>query len=433
MPRTDENGRLGGPGAKGHSMTINTTVLAADVMEWLYGEAVMIGDSLELIETLAQRLRKSGLMVDRISTSIPLLHPNVRAESALWSVDGEREMRRYFESTETNEVYLASPLKVVYTERRSVRIRLVGNEEPPRFGITQDLIDGGYTDYIVLPMPFSDGSLKGVSFATRGRNGFSGAEIGLLEAITRPLALICELQTLKRTSRTLMETYVGHRAGERVLEGTVHRGDGETISAVVGFADLRGFTELSNELPGDTLIALLNAYFEAITTSVEAHGGEVLKFIGDEVMTVFPYGCPESAREASRQALLAARDAVEKISEINRTCCEKSQELRVGIALHAGDVFFGNVGAQTRLDFTVVGPVVNLASRIAGLTRDLNQDILVSEAIADIMGCRAGLMGSFQVKGFAEPVSVFMAPLSAIGSDGDWCAETARVLALEAN
>ncbi|WP_349357329.1 adenylate/guanylate cyclase domain-containing protein [Stappia sp.] len=414
-------------------MTINASVLAADVMEWLYGEAVRIGDSLELIAALAERLNARGVRVDRITTGIAILHPNVRAESALWTSDGDREIRRYIQTAETDRAYENSPLKVVYTENRSVRIRLIGGAKVPDFGIVEDLVAGGYTDYIALPMPFSDGSIKGLTFATKAPSGFSGAEVSLFETIIRPLALICEMQTLKRTAHTLLETYVGQRAGAQVLDGTVHRGDGETISAVVGFFDLRGFTELSNELPGDKLIALLNSYFDAVTRAVEAHGGEVLKFIGDEVMAVFPFSCEVSAQQAARQALLAARDAVETIAEINRTCCEKNAELKVGIALHAGNVFFGNVGAETRLDFTVVGPVVNLASRIAGLTRDLQQDVLVSEAIADIMGCRAGLMGAFQVKGFEEPVSVFMPPLSAIGSDGNWCSEAASARALDAN
>ena len=415
-------------------MTINASLLAADIMEWLYGDAVQIVEGLELIGSLAERLNARGVQVDRVTTAIAILHPNVRAESALWTSDGDRELRRYFQIDEDGDAYARSPIKVVNTERRAVRIRLVdGPDAAPEFGIAEDLIAWGMTDYVALPLAFSDGSTKAVTFATRAPRGFSGAELSLLETLSGPLALLCEMQTLKRTSRTLLETYVGQRAGARVLDGTVHRGDGETISAIVGFADLRGFTELSNELPGDRLIGLLNTYFDAVTSAVEAHGGEVLKFIGDEVMAVFPYQCEATAREASRHALLATRDAIEKIDEINRVCPQTDGRLRVGIALHAGDVFFGNVGAETRLDFTVVGPVVNLASRIAGLTRELGHDILVSEAIAEIMGCRAGLLGSHRVKGFSEPVSVFKAPLASIGTDGNWCKDSASPRAREAN
>ncbi|MCA1300362.1 adenylate/guanylate cyclase domain-containing protein [Stappia indica] len=415
-------------------MTISASLIAAEVMEWLHGDAVRLGEALDLVEALAGRLNAAGVPVDRITTGISILHPNVRAESVLWSSDGEREMRSFRETPENEIAYEHSPLKVVYTENRKVRINLLANEPLPAYGVVEDLQTGRYTDYVALPMPFSDGSIKGVTFATRHPEGFTSAQISLFEALARPLGLLCELQTLKRTARTLLETYVGRRAGRRVLEGTIKRGDGETISAVVGFTDLRGFTRLSNELPGKKLIGLLNAYFSAVTEAVEAHGGEVLKFIGDEVMTVFPYGCEETARAAARRALLAARDAVQTIRTINRQCCDASSpELRVGIALHAGDVFFGNVGGKSRLDFTVVGPVVNLAARLAGLTRELKQDILVSEQIAEIMGCRHGLLGSYQLKGFDEPTLVFTPPLAAIGGDGNWCADAAMDLALDTN
>ncbi len=414
-------------------MTISASLVAAEVMEWLHGDAVRVEEVSVLVETLAHRLNQAGVPVERVVTGISVLHPNVRTEGITWTRENGIELRRYMETPESIKAYDNSPFKVVFSERRSVRIRLRDGGELPAYGIVPDLVEGGYTDYIALPLPFSDGSVKGVTFATRDARGFTGAQISLFETIARPLALLCELYTLKRMSHTVLDTYVGRRAGARVLAGTVKRGDGETISAVVGFFDLRGYTELSNMLPGDKLVGLLNAYFDAVARAVEAHEGEVLKFIGDEVMAVFPYACEASARNAASQALLAAREASAAIAEMNRDCCEDKPPLRVGIALHAGDVFFGNVGAETRLDFTVVGPVVNLASRIAGLTRDLSQDILVSETIADLMGCRAGGLGRHRVKGFSDPVSVFMPPAGSIGPDGSWCNDAASALAREAN
>jgi adenylate cyclase len=412
-------------------MTLSAPVASAAITAWLYGEAVRIEDGRPLIEGVASRLMASGVPVERIMTGISILHPNVRTESVLWTREGGSEVRRYLETEVTFKTYENSPIKIIYTEQRPVRIRLEGNSDLPGYGIVADLIEAGYTDYLALPLPFSDGTTKAITFATRAPGGFSASHVAVLETITAPLALLFELQTLKRTGRTLLETYVGRRAGGRVLAGTIKRGDGETISAVVGFMDLRGFTHISNELPGDRLIAMLNDYFDAVDKAVEAHGGEVLKFIGDEVMAVFPYDNEEAAHTAARQALFCARDVVARVAEINEVYKIDDTDLRVGIALHAGDVFYGNVGAETRLDFTVVGPVVNLASRIAGLARDLAQDILVSDTIADMMGCRAGDLGRFEVRGFADPVSVFMPPAGAIDAEGHWCAEgahAARVL-----
>ncbi|MXN64128.1 adenylate/guanylate cyclase domain-containing protein [Stappia sp. GBMRC 2046] len=414
-------------------MTINASLIVADVVEWLHDGAIHIENPVRLIGQLATRLRDAGVPVDRVSTNISVLHPIVRAESALWTSDGETELRRYKASPDLERLYDESPLKQVFLNNKTVHRSIGKTPAADEFAILSDLRAGGYTDYAAVPMPFSDGSTKMLTAATKDPAGFTKAHIAVLETVVRPLGLICELQTLKRSSRTMLETYVGKRAGRRVLEGTIKRGEGETISAVVGFADLRGFTRLSNTLPAEDLVILLNNYFGAITSAVEAHGGEVLKFIGDEVMAVFPYSCETTAREAARQALMAAGEAVEKIARINRDCCDESPRIRVGIGLHAGDVFFGNVGAETRLDFTVIGPTVNLASRIAGLSRDLEHDILVSQTIADMMGCHAGYGGRYPVKGFDEPVSIFEPTARMLGEDGNWCAEVATDRALEKN
>ncbi|WP_439530424.1 adenylate/guanylate cyclase domain-containing protein [Pannonibacter sp.] len=404
-------------------MSLEAPLIAAQVMQWLSGDAIGIKDSLVLVGELGKRLNEAKVPVDRITTGITLLHPNVRAESAIWTTDGERALRRYLEAENLEEAYNSSPLKVVYVEGRAVRVRITPEPEAWEYGVIPDLRAAGYTDYLALPMPFSDGSTKALTLATRAPGGFTVSHIAVFETIVRPLGLICELNTLRRTAETVLNTYVGPRAGSKVLNGSIKRGEGELISAVVTFADLRGFTQLSNKLPGDKLISLLNNYFGAIAETVEAHGGEVLKFIGDEVMAIFPYTDQVEARDAAGRALLAARDAVLRIADVNASCCEEIPQIRAGIALHAGDVFFGNVGSATRLDFTVVGPVVNLASRVADLAKHLDRDILVSDAVADLMGCRHKLHGTYYVKGFEDPVSVFAPDVSLIGTEGA-CSES---------
>ncbi len=414
-------------------MALESPLIAADIVQWLYTDAVGHQDSLKLIEELAQKLRTGGIAVDRITTAISLLHPNVRAESAIWTSEGERELRRVQGGEEFDERYANSPLKVVHDTEKPVRINIPAEREDGEFGITDDLRQQGYTDYIALPMRFSDSSIKIMTFATKAPSGFSAGHIGVFESIMGPLATVCELYTLQRTAATLLDTYVGPRAGGRVLNGTVSRGDGEWISAVVSFADLRGFTKMSNTMPADMIVKFLNKYFGAMTAGVEANGGEVLKFIGDEVMAIFPYENEEEARDAAKRALMAAVQTIRNIEEINSANdCELTPDMSVGIALHAGDVFFGNVGSQTRLDFTVIGPVVNLAARIAELAKDLDAQILVSDKIADIMGCRQGLFGQYQVKGFDDPVNVY-SPSSVSPDSTSWCPESAALRALEEN
>jgi len=415
-------------------MVLEAPIVAADVVQWLYSDASHLKDTLEIISELAERLRDGGVPVDRATTGIWVVHPIVRAEGSVWTSDGTKELRLYTADNSSDEDYQTSPIKRVHVTREPVRVRLEKSpEEAAEFPITVELRDAGYTDYIALPLPFSDGSVKVTGFATKSPGGFSGSHISVFESLVRPLALVCELKTLRRTAETVLDTYVGPRAGVKVLDGTTRRGQGEWIKAVVSFADIRGFTRLSNTLPADMLVKFLNKYFGAMTAAVEAHGGEVLKFIGDEVMAIFPYESEEEARDAAKRALLAARDTLKRIDNINSSnTCAMTPDLSVGIALHAGDVFYGNVGSETRLDFTVVGPVVNLAARIAQLSKDLGREVLVSDALSDIMGCRSGLYGRYKVKGFEEPVSVYSPDLSGDSKFG-YCPDNTAALALEAN
>lgn len=415
-------------------MVLEAPLVAADVVQWLYSDASYLNDTLEVVSEMAVRLRDGHVPVDRATTGIWVVHPNVRAEGSVWTSEGTRELRLYTAENSSDEDYQSSPIKRVHETVRPVRVRLAhAPDQAEEFPITLELRDEGYTDYIALPMPFSDGSVKVVTFATKAPAGFTKTHIGVFESIVRPLGLVCELKTLRRTAETVLDTYVGRRAGSKVLDGTTRRGQGETIKAVVSFADIRGFTRLSNTLPADMIVSFLNKYFGAMTAAVEAHGGEVLKFIGDEVMAIFPYETEEEARDAARRALLAARETLKRIETINTSnTCAVTPDLSVGIALHAGDVFYGNVGSETRLDFTVVGPVVNLAARIAELAKDLHREVLVSDALSDIMGCRSGLYGRYRVKGFDDPVSVYSPDLSDDSKLG-YCPESTAALAREAN
>ncbi len=415
-------------------MVLEAPIVAADVVQWLYSDAPQLKGTLEIVTEMAKRLRAGKVPVDRVTTGIWVVHPNVRAESSIWVNGQTPELRLHTAENKSQDEYQKSPIKRVHETQKAVRVEI--GKKPAvadEFPITAELRQEGFTDYIALPMRFSDGSVKVASFATKTPGGFSGSHIGVFESLIQPLALVCELKTLRRTAETVLDTYVGPRAGSKVLDGTTRRGEGEWIKAVVSFADIRGFTRLSNTLPADKIVLFLNKYFGAMTAAVEAHGGEVLKFIGDEVMAIFPYEAEEEARDASVRALMAARETLTRIEAINTArTCSVTPDLSVGIALHAGDVFYGNVGSETRLDFTVVGPVVNLAARIAELAKDLQRQLLVSDALADIMGCRSGLFGRYQVKGFDEPVSVYSPDLSADPKFG-YCPKSTAALALETN
>ena len=287
-----------------------------------------------------------------------------------------------------------------------VRLRPTASSDDPEFPIVKDLRRDGITDYIVLPVPFSDLTNKALSIATTRIDGFSDGEIALFAAMIPAFAFNLEVQALRRTARTLLDTYVGRQSGGRVLDGQIRRGMGETIRAAIWLCDLRGFTSLSEALPRDALIEMLNQYFGPMCDAVEANDGEVLKFIGDAMLAIFPV--VDNPATACLHALSAARRARESLAEENRLRAAGSLPLiNYGIALHIGDVMYGNIGSETRLDFTVIGPAVNLSARIESLCRDLERSLLISAEFARISGVAADPVGEFVLKGVGAKQHVF--------------------------
>ena len=260
-----------------------------------------------------------------------------------------------------------------------------------------------------MPAPFSDGTNKAITFATKAADGFSDEHIALLEAMMPTAAMILEIQTLRRTALTLLDTYVGPAAGRRVVEGTIKRCMGETIHSVIWFCDLRGFTELSARLDDDALLTLLNDYFGAMTDAVQSHDGEVLKFIGDAMLAIFALDDDADRAETAARALAAARAAQRALAEVNerRTAADQAA-IRCGIALHVGDVHYGNIGGAGRLDFTVIGPAVNLASRVEQLCARLGQGLLLNADFVAESGIPSTPLGSFELKGIETEQTVYV-------------------------
>jgi adenylate cyclase len=210
-----------------------------------------------------------------------------------------------------------------------------------------------------------------------------------------------------------MDTYVGHRTGERVLSGAITRGGAQTIRAVIWFCDLRGFTALADTLPRDRLIAMLNDYFEEIVAAVAGQGGEALKFMGDGLLAIFELGENEEASAKCAAALEAARIAGEKISARNLARRAASEpEIKFGLALHLGEVSYGNIGAPNRLDFTVIGPAVNHAARLEKIASELGRPVVTSASFVAAASGRFESLGKHHLRGVAEPQEVF-SPISA--------------------
>ena len=374
------------------------------IIRWLMTDGRRILGSNDFLDAFALCLRRAGIDVTRMTTGVPILHPQIFSFSGLWVLGKGASERLYRADGSQSSILGNSPIKIAY-EGNAVRIRLTAADNP-EFPIVNDLRRDGITDYLVLPVPFSDGTYKALSLATTKTEGFSDSEVELFEAMIPAVSFNLEVQALRRTARTLLDTYVGRQSGGRVLDGQIRRGMGETIRAAIWLCDLRGFTSLSEALPRDALIEMLNQYFGPMCDAVESNGGEVLKFIGDAMLAIFPV--VDDPATACHQALSAARrveDALVKVNGLRAT--GSLPPINYGIALHFGDVIYGNIGSDTRLDFTVIGPAVNLTARIESLCRDLARSLLLSADFAQIAAIKSTSLGEFSLKGVGTKQQVF--------------------------
>ena len=391
-------------------MVKSTDATIAELTAWLLSEARNIAETEAVEQAIVDRLIAAGLPLARYTTGVPSLHPQVDSFSALWEPGKGLTIRRFRQSALDPSDVRRSPIFIAYETGQAERYLLEGEPDAGEYHMLTEFRQAGITEYFVLPLPFGDGSHKVMTFATDRPGGFTDDHIAILMGLQHPLAALIELGYLRYLAVTLMETYVGPVAGRRVLDGAIRRGSGETFRAVIWFCDLKGFTSLSEQLPSQLLIDTLNAYFDATTTAIEAHGGEILKFIGDAVLAIFQPG-DGTERQAARSALAAAREAVARIADANALRAEADEPaIECGIALHIGEVTYGNVGGRNRLDFTVIGPAVNLASRIESLTRNLQRPVLVSSDLAALVPDELDEVGDFELKGVSERQSVFAMP-----------------------
>jgi adenylate cyclase len=273
----------------------------------------------------------------------------------------------------------------------------------------------GATDYAVFALRLPGGVMSAVSIATDAPDGFEDSQIGAFRTLVPLLALIVESKETARMARALLEVYLGKDAGDAVLKGQVRRGDARTIAAAIWFCDLRDFTRLSNAMPNEAVIAMLNDFFDTMAKPVIARGGEILKFIGDAMLAIFPMKDDLDRDCQCRMALDAALEALEGLKALNVRRSEKGQmPLKAGIGLHAGSVSYGNIGAiqddLARLDFTVIGPAVNLAARLEGLCPLLDEPLVASAGFASTCGSNLAPLGRHQLHGFDEPQDVFGLP-----------------------
>ena len=381
------------------------------IVTWLLETERMRGARSTLfLDSFARRLIDAGLPLDRLSMHIPQLHPQLAGRSLLWDREagGATEVG-YEHSIQNEQAYLASPIKVIYEGGEKLRRRLDGPDPQMDFPILEDLHERGFTDYVILPVRFSKGRVNALSLATRNPGGFKDLDLAILKEVLPAFSSLLELRQIHRTARDLISTYVGRSTGERIFSGAIQRGHGEVMHAIIWFCDLRDFTAMSQNQPLEEVIELLNTYFDCMAGPVTARGGEILKFVGDAMLAIFPCHADDATEcGALGAALGAAQEAyggITALSEVRKAMGQAP--LDCGIAVHIGDVMYGNIGTADRLDFTVIGPAVNLVCRMEALTKTLDRRILVSPEIAHLAPDRFVSLGMHALKGMNEPCEVF--------------------------
>ena len=363
-----------------------------------------------MFDELCWRLVGDGVPLWRATFHTGTLHPQISGVGARWWRDRKViEDYRILHGSETTDEYRLSPIRLTVERGTPVRRRL--NGPVPEYPLLEKIRKAGGTDYFALALNRTFRRFPTVAWATDRPGGFSDADIAKLEDINPALAAIAETRAVRRISENLLDTYLGPQAGRRILAGQIFRAQGERMRAVIMMTDMRNFTGLSDRLPGDSVIELLDDYFDAVVSPIEEKKGEVLKFMGDGVLAIFPAEDDEDFAPSSLRALEAATEGLDRLAAINQVRHERDQpELRIGIGLHLGEVIYGNVGAADRLDFTVIGPAVNLASRIEGLTKRLLRPLLTSSAFAEICPRPLVSLGFHPVRGLYQPEEVFGLP-----------------------
>jgi adenylate cyclase len=379
-----------------------------DAVHWLTSETRHERFIDNIFAELCMRLQRAGIPVKRASLHLLIQHPQWLGARILWA-DGMREatITRVDYDVRQRSEYIGSPVEEIQGGATEIRENLERDGALGRkHGLYDELRSLGLTDYVAWPLHHTLGKRHAVAFSTDRPGGFDEAHIAGLSGLLPILALVSEIRLKNRLARTLLETYVGTHAGELILAGATRRGSGTTVRAAILICDLRDFTRISDSWPRDDVIGLLNNYFDAMSEPITRHGGEILKFMGDGLLAIFPLSQPSACADLLH-AVTEARQAMATLNEKNRE--SGAEPLNFGIGVHVGDVMYGNIGSRARLDFTVIGPAVNMASRLEALTKQLGRPVLLSRAFADLVAGDFDLerVGEYPVRGFSDPIELF--------------------------
>ncbi|MGA2042346.1 MAG: adenylate/guanylate cyclase domain-containing protein [Roseiarcus sp.] len=399
MTRTPESGS-----AARKTRACDTTGIAG----WLVDGARSASNSEDVLTEMCVRLTACGVPLWRVAVYVNTLHPQILARRFVWRPGAISSIDEAPFAFATDVGFRASPITRIRATGETIRRRIADADCPLDFEVLRELRAEDATDYLAAPLRFTNGEIHVASFTTRQAHGFSDAQLRGIETILPPLARVAEVRALRRTAVNLLNAYVGRDAGERILGGRIQRGDSETIRAAIWLSDMRGFTRLADTVAPQALIERLNLFFDCLVPAIEAEGGEVLKFMGDGLLAIFRIAADDRGEAACAGALRAARRAraaVEALPDAGDG--DGPARLRFGLALHVGEALYGNIGGGGRLDFTCIGPAINMAARLESLAGRLGRVIVASDAFAERLPDEFVRLGAYELAGFRNASAVF--------------------------
>ncbi|MGA9091166.1 MAG: adenylate/guanylate cyclase domain-containing protein [Bradyrhizobium sp.] len=375
--------------------------------DWLVDGARSAPNPPQMMAETCERLVAAGLPLWRVGVFIRTLHPDIIGRNFIWRLGTEVVAGTVSYDMLDSPEFRDNPLAIVFEQGREVR-SLIDGLESKRFPLFDDLRAEGVTDYVALPLQQIDGSVHASSWTTRQPGGFTDEQLNGLRSLIPALSRVIEIARMRRTATNLLDLYVGNRAGERIMGGQIRRGHTDTMHAAIWLSDLRGFTALSDRLPAETVVDILNLYFDCQVSAIKTHGGEVLKFMGDGLLAVFPIDeYVGEVRQVCAQVLEAALESRASVEAMQYPIGDTVERFRFGVALHVGKILYGNIGGGNRLDFTCIGPAVNLAARLEKIAGRLHRTVVASAPFAHACAGDWSDLGEFPIAGFAKAARVY--------------------------
>lgn len=380
---------------------------ADDINKWLMSQGRVLGDMTLIVEGYIALLIEAGVPLSRANIAQRFANPLLIGWGVVWTPSDTSSYEVTHVTLDTSS-YVGVPFHYVLTNHKPLHKNLLNLEEDNDHPVYAEFAAKGGTDFFATFLTYGDGSEHGCTYVTDAHDGFKEEELSLIQETRTGLSSALEPIAVRKSMASLLQTYLGVGPAKEVDGGTIKRGEQRKLEAVVMFTDLRGFTQKTETWEEKKLLEALNDYFEVVVQAVENHGGDVLKFMGDGILSIFPFESSDHSTERCREAIEAARDAITALVKLNQVRTQAGEnELAMGIGLNRGTVTYGNIGSPGRLDFTVLGPAVNLASRVQDLCKTVGDPVLSTESVANANMEYFASRGHHEVRGLEEPVEVF--------------------------